>query len=152
LHKHLAPSANHIPAVRTCEHRLHTGRENADTNVSADPTKNEPDVGLGRELQFDGLGAFAALIRFRFKGDARPLVKRSNAGLFNRCDMDKNVLATLVRGNKPETLSLVEKFYSARLPHAMLLKPQYTLLFCRQNADKRTVGSPARLTNYTKVS
>ena len=55
-------------------------------------------------LQIDGFGSFTARIRLRFEGDAHPLAKHRYARPFNRRDMYKNVLTTLVRGDKTETL------------------------------------------------
>src|SRR5262249_12045327 len=85
---------------------------------------------LGR-FQVDRLGAFAALVRFGFKGNPHAFIERADLGALYGRDMHENILAPLIRRDEAEPFRLVEKLYGSSLPHARSPCPREEL----QNAS-----------------
>ena len=77
---------------------------------------------LAGDLQVYGLRTFAALIWLGFEGDAHAFIEGANARALDSGDVNENVFAALVRGNKAEAFRLIEKLDRAGLPHAALLE------------------------------
>ena len=69
----------------------------------------------------DCLAAATARIGLGFEGHALAVVKRWQTGLFKRRDVDKDVLAAVIRRYEAEAPRMVEKLYCTGLAHHLLL-------------------------------
>src|SRR5271166_4704278 len=68
-------------------------------------------------MQVDRLGAFALLVRLHLERDFLPFVQRSQSGLLDGGDVDKNIPPTIARLDEAIALVGVEELDCALLRH-----------------------------------